>query len=49
MDRRELHIQDILNQTPFMSNRKSRTKALVHRTPGQILSLTAHISFNEGN
>ena len=38
---RELQIQDFYTNTPHVQKQISR----VHRTPGQILSLTTHLSF----
>ena len=46
---RELQIQDLIAQTPARarSTPASRLPPQVHRTPGQILSLTSHLSFKK--
>ena len=49
---RELHIQDLVTRTPAAaratpSARRASHQQLLHRTPGQILSLTSHLSFKK--
>jgi len=41
---RELHVSDLLSKTPY-HNKQGKNHRLV-RTPGQILSLTSHLSFS---
>ena len=49
---RELQIQDLITRTPAAaratpSARRASHQQLLHRTPGQILSLTSHLSFKK--
>ena len=45
---RELQIQDLITRTPAARGGVRRTShQLLHRTPGQILSLTSHLSFKK--
>ena len=42
---KELHVADIVSKTPFPAGSKAHRERLI-RTPGQILSLTSHLSFS---
>ena len=42
---KELHVADLVAKTPFPAGSKAHLERLI-RTPGQILSLTEHLSFS---
>ena len=46
---RDLQIADFVSKTPKLVNRKRSTGVAGGRTPGQILSLTSHLSFVRKN
>ena len=46
---RDLQIADFVSKTPKLVNRKKSTGVAGGRTPGQILSLTSHLSFVRKN